>query len=251
MHDNYVSTLLHEYCPLEDPLPYLGSDIKAGSISPYAITRGGFGDIWSALHVDGRQIAIKTLRPYGDLATFDRRTLEKRAIRELSVWRKINHPNVLKLLGVCDLGGEIGMVSEWMVHGNIMQYTTEHKDANKLKLITNATTGLAYLHERGIIHGDLKGGNIVIAADGTARLVDFGLAKMTESALKFSATSTVKGTHRWMAPELMNPDEKSKAFVTFATDIYSMGMTILEIYSGRHPFVELMNDAQVIMAHRN
>jgi hypothetical protein len=62
---------------LEDPLPYLGSDIKAGSISPYAITRGGFGDIWSALHVDGRQIAIKTLRPYGDLATFDRRTLEK------------------------------------------------------------------------------------------------------------------------------------------------------------------------------
>jgi serine/threonine protein kinase len=77
-------------------------------------------------------------------------------------------------------------------------------------------------------------------------LVDFGLAKMTESALKFSATSTVKGTHRWMvsqpaftiqahsfdlvqAPELMNPDEKSKAFVTFATDIYSMGMVCVSI----------------------
>ncbi|KAG8742781.1 hypothetical protein FRC11_014138 [Ceratobasidium sp. 423] len=218
-----------------DIAPDVESQIKAGTVSPYPINNGGYGDIWSARHIDGRQIAIKTLRLHGDLATFDRPKLEKaseqvakQTIKELSVWRKLDHPNVLKLLGICTLGRskEIGMVSEWMPNGNVNEYVLNHKEADRIKLITDVVTGLAYLHDNGIIHGDLKGANVVIAANGTARLMDFGLAKVVEATLKFS-TSTVQGTTRWMAPELMDPKQNLKAVITFSTDIYSLGMTIL------------------------
>ncbi|CAE6438652.1 unnamed protein product [Rhizoctonia solani] len=207
----------------------VGSQIKEGTVSRYPISRGGFGEIWSARHIDGRKIAIKTLWLHGDLAAFDPHSkLEKRATKELSVWRKLDHPNVLKLLGICALGSsrEIGMVSEWMPNENVTQYILKHREADRIQLITGVATGLAYLHGNGIIHGDLKGANVVIAANGTARLMDFGLAKVVESTLKFS-TSTLQGTTRWMAPELMDPEEKSKAVITFPTDIYSLGMTIL------------------------
>ncbi|KAH7335896.1 kinase-like domain-containing protein [Rhizoctonia solani] len=231
-----------------DLVPDIGSQIKRGSVSPYPITHGGFGDIWSASHIDGRKIAIKTLRLHGGLAAFDQHKLQRRVIKELSVWRKLEHPNVLKLLGICALGGEAGMVSEWMPNGNVIQYTRKHKEVEKMKLIIDVVAGLAYLHRNRIIHGDLKGANVVVTTNGTARLVDFGLAKVAESTLKFSTTSTAKGTTRWMAAELMNPDEKSKAVITIPTDIYSLGMTILEIYTGFPPFMEMTNEIQVIVA---
>ncbi|KAJ1300529.1 hypothetical protein OPQ81_005339 [Rhizoctonia solani] len=198
IESNELPALIPGNLRARDLVADVGSQIEEGSVSCYPITRGGFGDIWSARYIDGREVAIKTLWLHGDLTVFDRQKLEKHAIKELSVWRKLDHPNVLKLLGICALGGGIGMVSEWMPNGNIMQYILNHKDVDKNKLITDVAAGLAYLHENRIIHGDLKGANVVVSASGTARLADFGLAKVVESTFKFSTTSTVKGTVRWM-----------------------------------------------------
>ncbi|CAE7056503.1 unnamed protein product [Rhizoctonia solani] len=188
----------HESVPISSHphaclVPDVGYQIKEGSVSRYPITQGGFGDVWSADHIDGRKIAIKTLRLHGQLAVFDQHKLQRRIAKELAVWRKLEHPNVIKLLGRCTFNGGIGMVSEWMPNGNIIQYTTKYNQADKFKLITDVVDGLAYLHGKGIIHGDLKGSNIMIAVNGVARLVDFGLAKVAESTLKFSSTSAGKG----------------------------------------------------------
>ncbi|KDN36900.1 hypothetical protein RSAG8_10519, partial [Rhizoctonia solani AG-8 WAC10335] len=236
------------YPEAEHLAPDVGDQINLGSISPHPAARGAFGDIWRAKHIDGREIAIKSIRLYGALASVGRHKLEKSSVKELTVWSKLKHPNVLSLLGICVLGGEIGMVSEWMPNGNVTEYAVNHPEVDKLKLNTDIAIGLAYLHNEGIIHGDLKGGNVVIAADGTARLVDFGLAKLTEETLKFSTTSTQRGTTRWMPHELMNPAEESKAVTTFASDIYALGMTFLEIYTGNPPFMEMRNDFQVMFA---
>ncbi|CAE6448419.1 unnamed protein product [Rhizoctonia solani] len=228
--------------------PDVGDQIDLNSVSQYPAARGAFGDIWRAKHLDGRDLAIKSIRLYGSLATIGRHKLEKSSVKELTVWSKLDHPNVLHLLGICVFGGEIGMVSEWMPNGNVTEHTINHPSADKLKLCSDIATGLAYLHNEGIIHGDLKGGNVVIAADGSARLVDFGLAKLTEETLKFSTTSAQRGTTRWMPHELMNPAEESKAVITFASDIYALGMTFLEIYTGNPPFMEMRNDFQVMFA---
>ncbi|KAJ1300530.1 hypothetical protein OPQ81_005340 [Rhizoctonia solani] len=236
------------YPQAEHLAPDVGGQIDPQSISQYPAARGAFGDIWRAKHIDGRDIAIKSIRLYGSLASIGRHKLEKNSVKELTVWSKLDHPNVLGLLGICVLGGEIGMVSEWMPNGNVTEYTINHPNADKLKLNADIAAGLAYLHNEGIIHGDLKGGNVVIAADGTARLVDFGLAKLTEETLIFSTTSAQRGTTRWMPHELMNPAEESKAVITFASDIYALGMTFLEIYTGNPPFMEMRNDFQVMFA---
>ncbi|CAE6497516.1 unnamed protein product [Rhizoctonia solani] len=123
-----------------DLVPDIGPQIKGGSVSPHPMAHGGFGDIWSASHIDGRRIAIKTLRLHGGLAAFDQHKLQRRVIKELSVWRKLEHPNVLKLLGICTLGGEIGMVSEWMPNENVIQYTRKHKEVEKIKLLLDWRT---------------------------------------------------------------------------------------------------------------
>ncbi|KAF8696525.1 neurotrophin receptor, partial [Rhizoctonia solani] len=228
--------------------PDIGDQIDPNSVSQYPAARGAFGDIWRAKHLDGRDVAIKSIRLYGSLASLGRHKLEKSSVKELMVWARLDHPNVLRLLGICVFGGEIGMVSEWMPKGNVTEFTINHPNANKLKLCSEIADGLAYLHNEGIIHGDLKGGNVVIAADGSARLVDFGLAKLTEEALKFSTTSAQRGTTRWMPHELMNPAEESRAVITFASDVYALGMTFLEIYTGNPPFMEMRNDFQVMFA---
>ncbi|CAE6497509.1 unnamed protein product [Rhizoctonia solani] len=214
------------YPEAEHLAPDVGDQINPTSISPYPAARGAFGDVWRAKHIDGRDIAIKSIRIYGNFTSVGRHKLEKSSVKELTVWSKLNHPNVLGLLGICVLGGEIGMVSEWMPNGNVTEYTVNHPNANKLKLCSEIASGLSYLHnlDKAIIHGDLKGGNVVIAADGTARLVDFGLAKLTEESLKFSTTSAQRGTTRWMPHELLNPAEESKAVITFASDVYALGM---------------------------
>ncbi|KAF8750756.1 kinase-like protein [Rhizoctonia solani] len=250
MGNNTVYPAFHLYVPLLSlflvPLitPLQPRDqIDPNSVSQYPAARGAFGDIWRAKHLDGRDVAIKSIRLYGSLASLGR-TNSKRA----DGVGQIDHPNVLRLLGICVFGGEIGMVSEWMPKGNVTEFTINHPNANKLKLCSEIADGLAYLHNEGIIHGDLKGGNVVIAADGSARLVDFGLAKLTEEALKFSTTSAQRGTTRWMPHELMNPAEESRAVITFASDVYALGMTFLEIYTGNPPFMEMRNDFQVMFA---
>ncbi|KAG8701824.1 hypothetical protein FRC08_003884 [Ceratobasidium sp. 394] len=178
--------------------PDVSDLIDPSSISSHPAARGAFGDVWRARYRDGKEIAIKSLRLYGSVAARGRHKLEKNSVRELVVWSKLNHPNVLNLLGICVFGGEIGMVAEWMPNGHVTEYSIKHPEADKLKLINDITAGLAYLHDKGIVHGDLKGGNVVVSADGDCKLVDFGLAKLTEDSLGVSTTSTQSGTTRWM-----------------------------------------------------
>ncbi|KAG9122238.1 hypothetical protein FRC07_001475 [Ceratobasidium sp. 392] len=130
-----------------------------------------------------------------------------------------------------------------MPNDNVREYVLKHPDVNRFELITDIATGLNYLHGKRIVHGDLKGGNVVVSATGTCRLVDFGLAKKSEKSLGVSNISTI-GTSRWMAPELMDPS-CTKAPVTFASDIYALGM---EILTGSPPFEEYERDMRVIAA---
>ncbi|QRW11434.1 Tyrosine kinase family catalytic domain protein [Ceratobasidium sp. AG-Ba] len=228
--------------------PDVSDLIEPTSISSHPAARGAFGDVWRAKFRDGREIAIKSLRVYGNIAALGRHKLEKNSVRELVVWSRLDHPNVLSLLGICVFGGEIGMVAEWMPNGHVTEYSILHPEVDKLRLICDIAAGLSYLHNNGIVHGDLKGGNAVVAADGTCRLMDFGLAKLTEESLGVSTTSTLSGTTRWMPHELINPAEGAAAIITPSTDIYALGMRCQEILTGHPPFIELKNDLQVMYA---
>ncbi|KZV86120.1 WD40 repeat-like protein [Exidia glandulosa HHB12029] len=114
----------------------------------------------------------------------------------------------------------------------------------KLKLLADAMTGLKFLHENLIVHGDIKGGNVLVSDDGVARLCDFGLSRLLEQSQSTTHTGA-KGTLRFMAPELVLEDD---ARHTYSSDIWTCGCLCIEVWSDKKPYHTKTRDQQVILA---
>ncbi|KAF9648290.1 kinase-like protein [Thelephora ganbajun] len=184
----------------------------------------------------------------------DLEKLRRLLVKEVVGWKWLRHENILPFLGVLSKPPSFSIVSERMDNENIMNFVRARPNFNRLCLLVGAVAGLEYLHEHGIVHGDLKGVNILVDSEYRARLADFGLAVVIdESITGGTAESRAKrGTYRWMAPELMDPGEFGftgellKELPSMSTDVYAIGMTIYEVLTGRHPFHEFLNTYAVI-----
>ncbi|KAL4102734.1 hypothetical protein PRIC1_006477 [Phytophthora ramorum] len=172
-------------------------------------------------------------------------------LNEVEIWCKLYHPSVVQLFGACHVG-EPFFVCEFAGGGQLDKYLRSHPDEVWGKLY-EAALGLRYLHAKNIVHGDLKCNNILIGSDGRAKLTDFGLSALEissqdeveepESELQGSLGHNV-GAIRWKAPEVLHGDKSS-----FASDVYSFGMCILEAVSGGFPWGTL--DDMVVKYHVN
>ncbi|KAF9645728.1 kinase-like protein [Thelephora ganbajun] len=196
---------------------------------------GGFSDVWKGQH-NGQEVAAKALRVCL-MNDFDR--IRRTFCREIMTWRTLRHPNVLPLLGVTMAEKRFVMVSEWMNNGNINKFSKRSDtDVDRLELLREITTGLIYMHDHGMIHGDLKGDNIMIDKDGHACLADFSLITLIPDQSTFISSCIEGGTLPWMSPELLDPESfglKEKRPTT-ESDCYALGMVIYEVLSGQVPF---------------
>ncbi|KAL5520752.1 hypothetical protein ACEPAF_2755 [Sanghuangporus sanghuang] len=156
--------------------------------------------------------------------------------REAFIWKPLKHPNVLPFLGICTDGfPSIGLVSPFMDNGNMLSYIKRKPDIDKLEIM---------------IHGDLKCANILVDDAGRPQIADFGLAQAINIA-SATASTGVKGTLRWQAPELVYPDiYGGDGRVNTKTDMYAFGMTCLEIFKEDIPFRE-KTDWEVVMMARD
>ncbi|KAG9077736.1 hypothetical protein FRC06_008736, partial [Ceratobasidium sp. 370] len=180
---------------------------------------------------DGTPVAIKTIFVHSDVQDQERKHL-KRTARELHTWSKCEHPNIARLLGLAEFRDQIAMVSLWMENGDLRTYINQRPSVDRFELCIQIADGLAHLHSIGIVHGDLKGPNVLISKAGTATLIDFGNAVLGESTLQFTQTGTNNGmTARWTAPEIFAGGKHDAA-----SDVYSLGMTILEAFTGKVPY---------------
>ncbi|KAK7047917.1 hypothetical protein VNI00_006245 [Paramarasmius palmivorus] len=179
---------------------------------------------------------------------------QKEYLREAIVWRQLKHPNLLPCLGLYYLDEtqqRICLVSPWMVNGNLSEFLRRHPVPSvnhRLQLMLDIARGLFYLHTMHVIHGDLKGVNILITQSHRACIADFGLSHVAESQLfKISSKATSNqavGTIRWAAPEVLNGNEPTKE-----SDVYSCGLVYYEIVTlGDLPFKDLRTDAAVTLA---
>ncbi|CAE6506099.1 unnamed protein product [Rhizoctonia solani] len=208
------------------------------------ISHGGFSDVYRGrlLDVARSQVAVKALR----LSSLnpDPEHL-KHAAQELHTWSKCRHPNIVPLLGLTVFRGRIGMVSPWMSKGALPHYLESTPDADRHDICTQICSGVSYLHQIGVIHGDIKGGNVVVSEEGVPALTDFGNSLLTDATVKLTQragqTSGPALTLRWSAPELIAGTSRP----TRASDIYALGMTILEVISGEWPYPE-KSDATVM-----
>ncbi|EJD04732.1 kinase-like protein [Fomitiporia mediterranea MF3/22] len=167
------------------------------------------------------------------------------------VWASFEHPHILPLLGICSglEGNRTALISRWMEHGTVENFIKMNPGADRLKLITEMASGLAYLHSRSppYVHGILSGVNVLISNSGEPLLCDFGLAIILEDLTQMPISSLLQdaGNPRWMAPELFVGEQQ--ASISTASDVWALGMVFLEIMTLDMPYPELKNSAQVIV----
>ncbi|KAF7373383.1 hypothetical protein MSAN_00547900 [Mycena sanguinolenta] len=216
---------------------------------------GGFGDIYRASY-NGTTVALKRIRVFQAGAGSPRSRLQ--FCREALVWQTLRHEYVLPLIGIDrETFSSFCMVSPWMQHGTIVKYLSEHGRSDADKMLLQIAEGLAYLHSMKIVHGDLRGSNILVSDDWNACLADFGLASVIEDPASttsgagalITSTANHAGSLRWFAPELIAPTFFGcDRFVrTTASDVYAFACVCVELYTGSPPFFDVSPDVAAML----
>ncbi|KAF8058732.1 kinase-like domain-containing protein, partial [Lyophyllum atratum] len=217
------------------------------TIGDSPVSDGGFALIYKG-SFRARLVCLKVI-PRMERATEARvKRWLKDCSKESILWGQLSHPNLLPFYGVYRFKGEVAFVSPWMEHGDVNQYLrqSEHRDANRVLLLLDIARGLQYLHRKGIVHGDLKGRNILVNESGRACVADFGLSSISDiNILAWASQSSVAskgGTSRWQAPELLHPTSVADTRNTMASDMYAWSCVAYEIFTGDIPFPHIEND---------
>uniref|UniRef100_A0A0D6QTN4 Protein kinase domain-containing protein n=1 Tax=Araucaria cunninghamii TaxID=56994 RepID=A0A0D6QTN4_ARACU len=198
------------------------------------IGQGGFGSVYLGKLQEGKQIAVKVLSSFSKQGVVE-------FLNEIDLLSKINHKNLVSLLGYCNESRELMLVYDWMPGGSLRdqlygRYAGEYPNLDwktRLQIVLDAAQGLEYLHVSctpKIIHRDVKSANILLDANLNAKLADFGLSRVTIDRDASHITTTVKGTAGYLDPEYCNTQ-----MLTEKSDVYSFGVVLLEIICGRRP----------------
>ncbi|KAG6329484.1 hypothetical protein ID866_9605, partial [Astraeus odoratus] len=159
-------------------------------------------------------------------------------------WSRLQHNNIVLVLGVVTkFDYSVSIVCEWVPNGNAHDYVQD-KDIDPRPLLRDIARGLQYLHNRSdpIVHGDLRGKNVLISQDGHALLADYGLIAVIDSSFSMTAATPIHPTVRWMAPEQINGYGKA----TTQGDIWAFAMTTLELFTREVPYNGIRDTRSVI-----
>ncbi|KAF7358029.1 hypothetical protein MVEN_00850100 [Mycena venus] len=215
----------------------------------HQIGRGGFADIFLGRY-KGQDIALKRLQVYQPDPK-ETSKFSKSLLQEVLTWVHLKHIYVLPFLGLDEKtfeGYPPCIVTPYMRNGTMNNFVNNRNgtlpDRRVDKLLFETAHGLAYLHSQNIVHGDLRGGNVLIDDGEHAQLADFGLAIITDATLGTTST-TQRGSLRWMAPELH--DYRLEFKRTEASDVYAFACLCIEIYTGEQPFWNIPQDMAVVL----
>jgi serine/threonine protein kinase len=214
-------------------------------LGPYRIEarlgQGGMGVVYRALHDDGRVVALKVLR---DELGADQ-SFRTRLSREARAAAEVEHPNLTGVLEAGEAGGRLYLAVDYVDGRSLAERLAADGPLpvpDLVRLATEVGGGLDALHRRGIAHRDVKPGNILLAADGTAVLGDFGLAK-NRAWTVLTRPGQVLGTLAYLAPELIRGEPAGPM-----SDLYALGCVLFECLAGAPPFAD-RGVLRVGMAH--
>ncbi|QLQ38637.1 serine/threonine-protein kinase [Micromonospora robiginosa] len=206
------------------------------------IASGGMGDVWRGTdQVLGRTVAVKSLLP----ALLDEPGFAERFRGEARTMATINHPGVVD---VYDFGSDqqIAFLVMEYVEGDALSATLGRvgrlTPARTMALLAQAADALHAAHEKGIVHRDVKPGNLLVRPNGTLVLTDFGIAR-SELVGQLTAAGSVLGTASYISPE-----QATGAVATPASDVYALGVVAYQCLAGRRPF-EGENPLEIAMKH--
>ncbi|KAK8613813.1 hypothetical protein V6N13_101569 [Hibiscus sabdariffa] len=200
--------------------------------------KGGFGRVYKGTLRSGeafiRVVAIKKM----DLPAFKEAEGEREFRVEVDILSRLDHPNLVSLIGYCADGKHRFLVYEYMQKGNLQDHLngigeTKMDWPSRLKVAIGAARGLAYLHSSSavgipIVHRDFKSTNVLLNANFDAKISDFGLAKLMPEGHDIYVTARVLGTFGYFDPEYTSTGK-----LTLRSDVYAFGVVLLELLTGR------------------
>ena len=211
----------------EDAFPSIpGYEVEA------ILGRGGMGVVFKARHLRlNRTVAIKTLLGGGSAGPRERERFQ----REAETVAALRHPNVVQLYDVGEEEGRPYFTMEFVDGGSLaLKLAGSPQPARpSADLVSTLADAVHAAHRGGIVHRDLKPGNVLLAADGTPKISDFGLARRLEGGAALTLSGVLVGTPSYMAPEQALG---RAAAVGPATDVYALGAILYELLTGRPPF---------------
>src|SRR5262249_14306334 len=192
--------------------------------------QGGMSVVYKAQHrVTEQEVAIKILPP--DLAVYD--DVKARFVEEARTLAKLEHPNIVGLFNFVEADGRLHLVMQYVQGRTFEQLIAERGRVawqEAVTIILVVLEALVYAHGRGYVHRDIKPSNILVREDGQIKVMDFGIAKITNST-RLTATGQTMGTVRYMSPEQVRGKE-----LDGRSDLYSLGVTLYEALCGVTPF---------------
>lgn len=215
-----------------------------GFSSESLIGSGGFGEVYKAQLKDGSVVAIKKLKHVTSQG-------DREFIAEMETIGKIKHRNLVPLLGYCKVGEERLLVYDYMKWGSLESVLHE-KEGSKLdwvsrkRIAIGSARGLAFLHHScipHIIHRDMKSSNVLLDENFEARVSDFGMARLVNALDTHLSVSTLAGTPGYVPPEYYQSFR-----CTTKGDVYSYGVILLELLSGKRPIdpLEFGDDTNLV-----
>jgi len=193
---------------------------------------GGQGEVYLGRDTaTGEKVIIKRLRP--ELAADSERVA--RFVREGEALRRLDHPNIVHMLDAHEAGGQYTIVMEYVPGGTLsdrLQAEAPLPVESVLSLGLELADALARAHHLGIIHRDLKPANVLLTADGSPRLTDFGAVRLVREDVRLTRTGALVGSPAYMSPEALRGDRLDQR-----SDIWSLGVLLYEMLAGRRPFV--------------
>eukprot|EP00760_Papus_ankaliazontas_P020667 PhM_4_TR18481/c4_g1_i1/m.65470 len=197
----------------------------------YVLGKGAFGTVCVGLNEEsGELIAVK--KSHFEAGDPELNWKLEMLRNEISILRKLNHPNIVRYLGVEKKGTDVAIILEYVPGGSIQKVLMSFGALAETVVAQYAyqiTQGLAYLHLNHVLHGDIKGANIMVGVDGLVKLADFGSATIVEELAERRGS---QGTPLWMAPEII----RGECLVGWASDIWALGCTVIEMLTGLPPW---------------
>jgi len=209
------------------------------------IGRGGMGTVYSAVRADDafhKLVAIKVIR-----RGLDSDDIVHRFRSERQILATLDHPNITRLLdgGTTD-DGLLYFVMELIEGEPIDTYCDRCRlaIADRLKLFLDVCAAVRYAHQNLVVHRDIKPGNVLVTKDGVPRLLDFGIAKLLQSPSAIG--SHTRTDTRPLTPASASPEQVRGEVITTASDVYSLGVLLYLLLTGRSPYRSPMTSAAEI-----
>ena len=219
----------------------LGDEYPPGyRVGPYqlekVIGRGGMGAVWMASRPENdfkKTVAIKLVK-----RGMDTQEILRRFRLERQVLAQLDHPNIAGLIdGGSTQDGLPYLVMEYVEGTRIDEYCESRQStiSERLKLFRDVCAAVQYAHRNLVVHRDIKAGNILVTANGDAKLLDFGIAKLLRTEFSTLSPAETRPDLRPMTLDYASPEQVRGEAITTATDVYSLGVLLYRLLTGKFP----------------